>query len=171
MRHQTHSGPGTGGMTSRLFYDAYAFTLDQDFASKYVEPAVHGMAKFFVRCVKKYDDKYLCSYSASPEQLLGGHWVLSDPAQQYYHTVGCAFDEQMMQDNALNDLRIAAVLGKEDDTTKLERLQANHYDPVQIGYSGQIKEYQEEHFYGEIGEYHHRHLSPVSYTHLTLPTN
>lgn len=161
MRHQTHSGPGTGGMTSRLFYDAYAFTLDQNFASQYVEPAVHGMAKFFVRCVKKYDDKYLCSYSASPEQLLGGHWVLSDPAQQYYHTVGCAFDEQMMQDNALNDLRIAAVLGKEDDTTKLECLQANHYDPVQIGYSGQIKEYQEEHFYGEIGEYHHRHLSQL----------
>jgi len=32
---------------------------------------------------------------------------------------------------------------------------------VQVGESGQIKEYREEKKYGEIGEYHHRHVSQL----------
>ena len=32
-------------------------------------------------------------------------------------------------------------------------------DPVQVGESGQIKEFREEKAYGEIGEYAHRHVS------------
>ncbi len=40
-----------------------------------------------------------------------------------------------------------------------EKEQIDRYDPVQIGWSGQIKEFREENFYGETGEYHHRHIS------------
>ena len=157
----THSGPGTGGMTAQLFVDAYDFTQDETFLKDCGFLATHGTAKFFLECVKKYGDTYLCSFSASPEQILSGHWENGQAKQQYYHTVGCAFDEQWFEENAKNDLRFARILGVQDEITKEEEKQISHYSPVEIGYSGQIKEYGEEHFYGEIGEYSHRHLSEL----------
>lgn len=160
MHLNTHSGPGTGGMTAQLFYDAYAFSLDEDIL-KVAYEAIHGLAIFLNKCLRKYGDKYLCSYSASPEQILSGHWCLSDPSQQYYHTVGCAFDEQWIEENAIHDVELSKVIGKNDSLIEEEKKQIGHFDSVLIGYSGQVKEYGEEHFYGEIGEYHHRHLSEL----------
>lgn len=157
----THSGPGTGGMTAQLFMDAYEFSQDEKLLKGPVYQAVHGLAAFLTECVKKYDDSYLCCYSASPEQILSGHWEMQAKQQQYYHTIGCAFDEQFLEQNAINDLKIASILGKEDAITRQETLQKGHYSPVEIGYSGQIKEFGEEHFYGEIGEYRHRHISQL----------
>lgn len=157
----THSGPGTGGMTTQLFVDAYDYTQDESFLKDCAFLASHGTAKFFLECVKQYDDAYLCSFSASPEQILCGHWENGQAKQEYYHTVGCAFDEQWFEENARNDLRFAKILGISDEITKEEEKQISHYSPVEIGYSGQIKEYGEEHFYGEIGEYGHRHLSEL----------
>lgn len=161
MSQNTHSGPGTGGMTAQLFMDAYEFTQDEKLLEGAAYKAIHGLAAFLVSCVKDYDGKYLCSYSASPEQILSGHWENDAKEQQYYHTIGCAFDEQWLEQNARNDLAIASILGKKDEVTEEERLQIGHYSPVEIGYSGQIKEYGEEHFYGEIGEYCHRHISEL----------
>ena len=37
--------------------------------------------------------------------------------------------------------------------------QLDKYDPINVGLSGQIKEFREEKHYGDIGEYHHRHIS------------
>lgn len=156
-----HSGPGTGGMTAELFSDAYDYTLDKELLKDSIYPCIHGLAKFLLKCVKKYDDKYLCTCSASPEQILAGHWVNSDKKQQYYHTIGCAFDEQWLEENARNDIRFSSILGIEDEIVKKEKEQIGHYNAVEIGYSNQIKEYGEEHFYGEIGEYNHRHLSEL----------
>ncbi len=161
MSPNTHSGPGTGGMTAELFMDAYEFSQDEELLKGPVYKAVHGLAAFLTECVKKYDDSYLCCYSASPEQILSGHWELEAKEQQYYRTIGCAFDEQFLEQNARNDLRIAAILNKKDAITEKENLQIGHYSPAEIGYSGQIKEYGEEHFYGEIGEYGHRHISQL----------
>lgn len=53
------------------------------------------------------------------------------------------------------------MLGVNDGVTETERQQLDGYGPIQIGYSGQIKEYDEEHFYGEIGEASHRHISQL----------
>lgn len=161
MSQNTHSGPGTGGMTAQLFMDAYEFSQDEELLKGPVYKAVHGLAAFLTECVRKYDGSYLCCYSASPEQILSGHWELGAKEQQYYHTIGCAFDEQFLEQNARNDLRIAAILGKKDEITEKEILQIGRYSPVEVGYSGQIKEYGEEHFYGEIGEYGHRHISQL----------
>ena len=41
----SHSGPGTGGLTAKMFYDAYDFTRDDEFLKNYAYLAVHGMAK------------------------------------------------------------------------------------------------------------------------------
>lgn len=161
MGRHTHSGPGTGGMTSKMFWDYYDFTRDENVLRKYSYPAIHGMAKFLTKNVDNYDGRYLCSFSASPEQILSGDWVMQHKHQQYYQTVGCAFDQQFIYENAVDDLECAKILGENDSITDTERNQLGGYGPVQIGYSGQIKEYDEEHFYGEIGEANHRHISQL----------
>ena len=161
MSKNTHSGPGTGGMTSKMFWDYYDFTRDEKVLKEYSYPAIHGMSKFLTKCVKNYDGRYLCSFSASPEQIISGSWVHQHKMQQYWHTVGCGFDQQFIYENAIDDLKCAEILGVTDNIIDTEKQQLDGYGPVQIGYSGQIKEYDEEHFYGEIGEARHRHISQL----------
>ena len=157
----SHSGPGTGGLTAKMFSDAYDFTRDEEFLKDYAYPAVHGMAKFLKKTLRDYDGRKLCSFSASPEQILSGEWVNEHKYQQYYHTVGCSFDQQMVKEVFEDDLKLSEVLGISDEVNDYERENINLLDPVRVGYSGQIKEYDEEHFYGEIGEARHRHLSQL----------
>ena len=40
-----HSGPGTGGFTSKLFWDRYEFTRDTTFLRNIAYPALFGMSK------------------------------------------------------------------------------------------------------------------------------
>lgn len=156
-----HSGPGTGGLTTKLFWDYYDFTRDKDVLEKVTYPAIHGMAKFLTKCTRDYNGEYLSVFSASPEQIIGGAGVTWRKEQAYYHTIGCAFDQQMLYENAKDDLKCAELLGVSDDVTELEKKQLDKYSPVLIGHSGQVKEYREEHFYGEIGEAKHRHISQL----------
>lgn len=158
----SHSGPGTGGLTAKLFSDAYYFTLDDDFLKEYAYPAVHGTATFLKKTLRNYDGRYLCSFSASPEQILSGDvWINQHKQQQYYHTVGCSFDQQMVKEVFEDDLKLSSVLGKNDEINEFERANIDSLDAVRVGYDGQIKEYDEERFYGEIGEAKHRHLSQL----------
>lgn len=157
----SHSGPGTGGLTAKLFSDAYYFTLDKEFLKNYAYPAVHGMAKFLKKTLRRYGGKMLCSFSASPEQILSGEWVNEHALQQYCHTVGCSFDQQMVKEIFEDDLKLSEILGVHDQTNEFEEQNLNSLDAVRVGYSGQIKEYDEERFYGEIGEAQHRHLSQL----------
>ena len=159
-----HSGPGTGGLTSKLFWEAYAFTADRDVLRETAYPTLLSMAKFLLRVVRDYDGKYLSVFSASPEQIISNVW---GKQVQYYHTVGCAFDQQMIWENAHDLLRCVELLGEQTlppedrEIIAALRAQIDHYDPVQVGWSGQIREYREETFYGVIGEYRHRHISQL----------
>jgi len=149
-----HSGPGTGGLTTKLFADWYDYTLDRAALERYGWPVIHGMADFLARCVVETNGLYLSKFSASPEQIHGGGY--------YNRTLGCAFDQQMIWENGHDLLRFAELLGRADDpVVKLVKGQIGKYDPVQIGASGQIKEFREESKYGEIGEWHHRHISQL----------
>lgn len=67
----------------------------------------------------------------------------------------------MLYENACDDIKCGEIAGVTDDTTEKEIHCLHTYDPVRIGYSGQIKEYDEENFYGEIGEAKHRHISQL----------
>ena len=156
-----HSGPGTGGLTAKMFADYYDYTLDEEFLKQYAYPAVHGCAQFMQKSVKKYGNEYLCMASASPEQILSGVYLNGYKEQQYYATVGCAFDQQMIYETAKDDIRLSDILGVNDETVKQEKRRIKKYSPVNIGYSGQIKEYGEENFYGEIGAALHRHISQL----------
>ena len=114
-------------------------------------------SKFLTKSVKKYDDLYLANFSASPEQ----NCVMRSGASygSPYNTVGCAYDQQMIADNADNFLKSAQMLGINNDVVAVQKEQYGKYNPVEVGWLGQIKEYGEEKFYGEIGEYCHRHIS------------
>ncbi|MBO5788796.1 MAG: glycoside hydrolase N-terminal domain-containing protein [Clostridia bacterium] len=151
-----HSGPGTGGLTTALYWDLYAFTQDKTTLREVVFPVLQGLARFYTKCVEKMGDDYLAKISSSPEQKIGG-------AGAYVQTSGCAFDPQMIYDNCAHYLEACEILGDDPiiDQALLAQIKAqiDHYSPVIIGKSGQIKEYREEEYYGEIGDPLHRHIS------------
>lgn len=148
----SHSGPGTGAFTSILFWEYYAFTQDKYILENRTYPALSGMAKFLSKVLSEKDGKLLASPSASPEQRKDN---------EYYHTSGCAFDQQMIFENAKDTLKAAAILNIDEPIINILKSQINKLDPILIGASGQIKEYREESKYGEIGEKHHRHISQL----------
>ena len=148
----SHSGPGTGGFTSLLFWDHYAFTGDKEFLREVGYPFLREMSVFLSKVLVEIDGKYLVRDSASPEQ--------QGPNGKYYQTIGCAFDQQMVYENHRAVLQAAEILGITDDPIlDVIRKQIDRLDPVLIGLDGQIKEFREEDHYGEIGEYEHRHIS------------
>ena len=155
------AGPGTGGLTSKLFSDWWEFTGDGEALRRYIWPTVHGMANFLLRCVREKDGRFLAAHSASPEQFdqdIPWSW----PKGPHYHvTVGCAFDQQLIHETARDLVMLADALGTNDWLVARAREQLGHYDPVLVGESGQVKEYREERKYGEIGEKHHRHISQL----------
>ncbi len=154
----SHSGPGTGGLTTKMYWDYWDFTRDPDVLAEAVYPTLHSMSRFLTRTVRDYDGAFLASFSASPEQMLNGRYTRGGA---YYHTVGCAFDQQMLYENGRDTLTAAELLGEADETTAALAAQIDHYSPIAIGWSGQIKEYLEENYYSEIGEYTHRHISQL----------
>lgn len=144
-----HSGPGTGAFTAMLLWDAYAFTMDRRVLEQ-VYPILYGMASFLSKTLEEQNGHLLVTASASPEQRKNN---------DYYRTVGCAFDQQMVWENHKNTLAAACELGLNPPLIQTLREQLPRLDPVQIGSSGQVKEFREERKYGEIGESHHRHIS------------
>ncbi len=160
---ELHSGPGTVGLTSKLFWEYYDFTRDEDILKNVTYPALKGAAKFLTKCVKPYEDGiYRSVFSASPEQIVGNAWVNHRGLNQFYHhTIGCAFDQQMIYENGNDFIKASDILGIKGKTYEIQKEQLDKYSPVQIGFSGQVKEYEEENFYGEIGEPNHRHISQL----------
>ena len=150
---------GANGLTSKLFMEWWNFSQNRDSLKKHVWPVLHGAAESLVYSVIWTNDAWLCAHSFSHEQQV------RDPKTgklgAYYKTVGCAFDQQMIHENNADCLKVAKLLGTNDAVTALIEKQIGHYDPVLIGGSGQIKEFREENLYGEIGEYHHRHISQL----------
>lgn len=149
-----HSGPGTGGFTSLLFWDYYEYTGDREYLRKIGYPFLRNMSLFLSKVVVPMDGKLLVRLSASPEQ--------QNKDGSYYQTSGCAFDQQMIYENHKRTLEAAEILGisdEDDPLLALIRGQLPLLDPVQIGLDGQVKEFREEEHYGDIGEYEHRHIS------------
>ena len=149
-----HSGPGTCAFTSKLFADYYEFSQDKAHLADIVYPANYGVAKLLSKTMEEQEDgTLLVKYSASPEQKHN---------DKYYWTKGCAFDQQMAYECYADTVMLADMLGIKDDFVEKLREDMKKLDPVQIGASGQIKEYREEQSYGDIGEYHHRHISHLT---------
>lgn len=146
-----HSGPGTGGFTTKLFWDYYDFTRDEDILKKHSYPAMLGMAKFLSKTLKPTEEGYLLADpSSSPEQYHNG---------TTYQTKGCAFDQGMIWESFHDVLKAADILKEESPFLQTIKEQIGKLDAIQIGESGQIKEYREEKKYSDIGDPRHRHIS------------
>ncbi len=148
-----HSGAGTGAFTTKLLDDYFEFTRDKKFLEETGYEANRAMAVFLSKTLEKQEDgKLLTKYSSSPEQI---------HKDEYYHTKGCAFDQQMVYQCYADTIKAAEILEKQDDFIKKIKDDIKMLDPVQAGNSGQIKEFREEKKYGEIGDPKHRHISQL----------
>lgn len=148
-----HSGPGMAALTSKLFWEYYAFTSDTRILKEITYPAISGVAEFLSKAVQDTLGYLLAYPSSSPEQY-------SKATNKPYPTVGCAFDQQMIYENHHDVIAAAKLLKDKSKSIALFKRQIERLDPVHIGASGQVKEYREEKFYGDIVlEPHHRHIS------------
>ena len=147
------SGPGFGAFTAMLFWDQYAFTGDKQLLRERIYPLLYDMAVFLDKNLIKEGDALLCAYSASPEQ--------EKVAGEYYQTVGCAFDQQLIYELFSETVQAAEILGEGDSFIEKLKGEIDRLEPILVGADGQIKEYREEEHYGEIGEYEHRHISQL----------
>ena len=147
---KSHSGPGTGAFTALLFWDHYDYTRDVEFLRDFGYPALRSMSVLYSKALKNVDGVYLVEHSASPEIEHNG---------SYYHTSGCAFDQQMVYECFRRTIDSAGILGIEDPFLDEITAILPHLEPVLIGDDGQVKEFREETHYASIGEPNHRHVS------------
>ena len=148
------AGFGTGAWIAQMFWDYYDYTRDESLLEETVYPVMYEQANFVSRFVQEIDGALLAKPSSSPEQKIRD-------------TIGTTFDQQMFYENHHNTLAAAKILGRSDDRLALYAEQLPQLDPVQVGKSGQIKEFRQEGFYadfkGDSGKAsldpHHRHTS------------
>ena len=148
------AGFGTGGWIAQMFWDYYDYTRDEALLADTVYPVMYEQANFASRFVQEIDGALLAKPSSSPEQKIRD-------------TVGTTFDQQMFYENHHNTLTAAKILGRSDSRLPIYEKQLPLLDPIQIGKSGQIKEFRQEEFYcdykGPKGKNtidpHHRHTS------------
>jgi alpha-L-fucosidase 2 len=143
------AGFGTGSWIAQMFWDYYDYTRNETLLAETVYPVMYEQANFVSRFVTDVDGVLLAKPSSSPEQKLR-------------NTVGTTFDQQMFYENHHNTLTAAKILGRSDKRLDIYETQLPLLDPIQIGKSGQIKEFRQEEFYCDANKAldpHHRHAS------------
>ena len=147
---------GELGFTTQMFWEYYQFTNDEEILREVVYPILYEAAQFITKTVayNESEDAYLSIYSYSPEQF--------NNSTSWYYTEGTPYAQSFAYLNNLHLLQAAEILGVADDALLTEvKRQIDKYDAILVGYSGQVKEFREEEYYGEIGEYTHRHISQL----------
>ena len=155
--------PGNMGFTTQLFWDYYAYTKDPE-VLEVVYKVLANAARFITKSVKQDENgNYLVEYCDSPEQYVNGKW---------YYTTGTTYAQTLSYLNNYHVLLAAKDLGidienqvflndEEYSILKTILTQLDKYDPINVGLSGQIKEFREEEYYGDYGDPAHRHISQL----------
>ncbi len=153
---------GNLGLLTQVFYEYYEFTKDEE-VLELVYNVLANAARFVTKCVKEYDGKYLVEHCDSPEMYVDGVW---------YYTTGTTYAQTLAYMNNYSALECAKELGiditdsdllSEEEYSILNTIleQLDNYDPINVGLSGQIKEFREEDYYGSLGNPNHRHISQL----------
>ncbi|MBE6635769.1 MAG: hypothetical protein E7617_06215 [Ruminococcaceae bacterium] len=163
-RYTSDRSAGHLGFMTQVFWDYYSFTKDPAVLN-YVYDVLVGAAKYITKCVEKdADGNYLVSYCDSPEMKVNGVW---------YYTVGTTYAQTFAYLNNFHALEAARELGinlddpsvlssEEYSIFKTVMEQIDKYDPINVGLSGQIKEFREESYYSSLGDDPtHRHVSQL----------
>ena len=153
---------GNLGLLTQVFYEYYEFTKDEE-VLELVYDVLANAARFVTKCVKEYDGLYLVEYCDSPEMYVNGVW---------YYTTGTTYAQTLAYINNYAALQCAKEMGIDlkdvgtlasNDFAVLSTIldQLDKYDPINVGLSGQIKEFREEDYYGSLGNPNHRHISQL----------
>lgn len=154
--------PGNLGLTTQMFWDYYEYTMDGEKLEEVVYPILYSAAQFITKMVIEDENgNYLVANCDSPEQFVNGEW---------YYTTGTTYAQSFCYLNNYHLLLAAKELGIDlEDNSVLSKSknavlktvleQIDKYDPIIVGLSGQVKEFREEEYYGDLGEYEHRHIS------------
>ena len=155
---------GNLGFTTQLFWDWYEYTGDESILQSVYDKLVSA-ARYITKTLEQDENgNYLVSYCDSPEMFVDGIW---------YYTVGTTYAQSFAYLNNYNALSAAKALGIDiTDTDLLSKEeysilstileQIDKYDPINVGLSGQIKEFRQEDYYGSVGdEPQHRHTSQL----------
>ena len=154
---------GVGPYVLQNLWTWYEFTDDKAVLEK-IWPMLLSSSRFLSAYLKEQPDgKLLCDPSWSPENPERRAEVKAKAPVGYGQNRVClpgtSFDQQMVYENFRMVLEAARILGKQDPILETLRAQISRLDPVQIGDSGQIKEFRQETTYGSIGDKIHRHIS------------
>ena len=163
-RYASHRSAGNIGFMTQVFWEWYSYTKDPD-ALKYVYTILVDAARYITKCVELDENgKYLVQNCDSPEMYVNGVW---------YYTSGTTYAQSFAYLNNYNALEAARALGidlndeellskEEYSILKTVIEQLDKYDPINVGLSGQIKEFREEDYYCSLGdEPKHRHTSQL----------
>jgi len=155
--------PGNMGFSTQLYWDYYRYTLDEN-VLKQTYKVLANAARYITKCVVEDEDgNLLVEYCDSPEQYVNGAW---------YYTTGTTYAQSFAYLNNYYVLQSAKELGinlddndilSDDEYSILKTImeQLDKYDPINVGLSGQIKEFREEKYYGDLGDPSHRHVSQL----------
>ena len=166
-------GWGNTPYMAESFFDYYDYTRDEKILSEVTLPALISSANFLTRLMR-YDEKkgiYLTDNSGSPEQSTTEPYLEYLKANPDFKPCGSTYDQGLAYSNYLHVLDALKVIDEgslsDSDRAVIKRIreQINKLDPIPVGYSGQVKEFREEKFYGEIGEPEHRHISHLATLH------
>ncbi|MBP3309159.1 MAG: glycoside hydrolase family 95 protein, partial [Clostridia bacterium] len=156
---------GNLGFTTQMFWEYYQYTQDEKVLNEIVLPKLLSAARYITKCVELDENgNYLVSHCDSPEVHVNGVW---------YYTKGTTYAQTFAYLNNYHTLRLAeeagidltdeAVLSTDEySVLKTVMEQINKYDPINVGLSGQIKEFREEDYYSSVGDDpNHRHVSQL----------
>ena len=156
---------GNLGFTTQMFWEYYQYTKDEEILKTVVLPKLLSAARYITKCVELDENgNYLVSYCDSPEVHVNGEW---------YYTKGTTYAQTFAYLNNYHALLLAKEAGidladeallstKEYSVLKTVLKQIKKYDPINVGLSGQIKEFREEDYYGSVGDDpSHRHVSQL----------
>ena len=166
-------GWGNTPYMAESFWDYYDYTRDEEILKNTSFPALLASANF-LSYIMQYDEEtglYLAPNSGSPEQSTTAPYLDYVSKNPGYVPVGSTYDQGLTYSNYLHVLEALEVIDEstltEEQKATIARIreQVDKLDPIPIGWSGQVKEFREENYYGEIGEPEHRHISHLAPLH------
>lgn len=163
-------GWGNTPYMAESFWDYYDYTRDESILRDVSLPALISSANF-LSLILNYDEEqglYLTPNSGSPEQSTTAPYLEYVNRNPGYVPQGTTYDQSMTYSNYVHILDALSIIDEstlsESDRAVIARIreQIDKLDPIPVGLSGQVKEFREENFYGEIGETNHRHISHLT---------
>ena len=162
---------GNLGFTTQMFWEYYQYTQDETILNEIVLPKLLSAARYITKCVELDENgNYLVSYCDSPEVHVDGIWYYTQGttyAQTFaylnnYHVLEL-MKEAGIDLNKIDEFVANGKLSKDDgDILNTIMEQIDKYDPINVGLSGQVKEFREEDYYSSVGDDpNHRHVSQL----------